>query len=119
MLGISNVIIIAVILMFSKYSFIQIFPKHHIPLSTKLWFCLYKMQCNATVSTSQSILQLHQVKEGQVKCINTTRFRDGKLNWLSMKMKTSIQSPEVSAFLSHFNNGFHNVAVYITEMLSS
>ena len=119
MLGISNVIIIAVILMFSKYSFIQIFPKHHIPLSTKLWFCLYKIKCNATVPTSQSILQLHQVKEGQVKCINTTRFRDGKLNWLSMKMKTSIQSPEVSAFLSHFDNGFHNGVVYITEILSS
>ena len=105
--------------MFSKYSFIQIFPKHHIPLSTKLWFSLYEIKCNATVQTSQSILQLHQEKEGQVKCINTTRFRDGKLNWLSMKMKSSIQSPEVSAYLSHFDNGFHNGAVYITEMLSA
>ena len=61
--------------MFSKYSFIQIFPKHHIPFSTKLWFSLYEIKCNATVPTSQSILQLHQEKEGQVKCINTTRFR--------------------------------------------
>ena len=60
--------------------------------------CLYVLiNCNATVPTSQSILQLHREKEGQVKCINTTRFRDGKLNWLSMKMKSSIQSLEVSA----------------------
>ena len=75
------------------------------PLSTKLLFSLHEMKCNAIVPTSQSILQLHREKEGQVKCINTTRFRDGKLNWLSMKMKSSIQSPEVSAHLSHCKMG--------------